>query len=124
MALTDGRGLNAIIDNVGGPVTGDLIRSCAFNAKVVINGGMSSERFELHNFDVLLSGLQISAHIYRYFFTPPQPDDQQMLSDVLEATAHPDFRVPIGGFHALDDYATAIRESMHNPGQGKRFFRM
>jgi NADPH2:quinone reductase len=124
MALTGGSGLNAIIDNVGGPVTGDLIRSCAFGAKVVINGGMSSDRFELHNFDVLLNGLEITAHVYRYFFTPPQPGDQQMLSDVIEAAMRSDFTVPVGGFHALDDYVTAIRESIDNPGQGKRFFRM
>jgi NADPH2:quinone reductase len=102
MALTAGTGLNAIIDNVGGPVTGDLIRSCAFGAKVVINGGMSSERFELHNFDVLLNGLEISAHVYRYFFTPPKPGDQQMLADVIKAAQRPDFKVPVGGFHALE----------------------
>jgi NADPH:quinone reductase-like Zn-dependent oxidoreductase len=124
MALTGGNGLNAIIDNVGGPVTGELIRSCAFGAKVVINGGMSPDRFELHNFDVLLSGLEIKAHVYRYFFTPPQSDDKQMLSDVIEAARRSDFTVPVGGFHALDDHATAIHESINNPGNGKRFFKM
>jgi len=124
MALTSGKGLNAIIDNVGGPTTGELIRSCAFGAKVVINGGMSQERFELHNFDVLLSGIEISAHVYRYFFTPPEPGDKKLLADVISAAQDPDFKIPVGGNHALDDYKIAIRESIHNPGQGKRFFRM
>ncbi|TKB34080.1 MAG: hypothetical protein E5W81_29825, partial [Mesorhizobium sp.] len=51
MDITGGAGLNGIIDNVGGPVSGELIRTLALGGQMVINGGMSAERFELHNFD-------------------------------------------------------------------------
>ena len=52
------------------------------------------ERFELHNFDVLLNGLEIKAHVYRYFFTPPQAADHAVLQQIVDASGRADFQVP------------------------------
>lgn len=123
-ALTRGHGLDAVIDNVGGPVTGDLIRSLALGGRVVINGGMSPERFELHNFDVLMSGAEIRASIYRYFFDPPKPSDGAMLQAVIAAFGKLDFYVPQGGSHGLDDFETALRTAWDRPDRGKQTFVM
>jgi NADPH:quinone reductase-like Zn-dependent oxidoreductase len=120
--ITSNKGINAVIDNVGGPVTGELIRSMAFGGQVIINGGMSAERFELHNFDVLLCGIEIRSHVYRYFFTPPQPSEMQILRQIAEAAASPQFKVPVGGLNRLEDFKSAITETLTLPGRGKQFF--
>jgi NADPH:quinone reductase-like Zn-dependent oxidoreductase len=123
MHVTKGKGIKALVDNVGGPVTGELIRSMAFGGQVIINGGMSPDRFELHNFDVLMSGIELRSHVYRYFFTPPQAADMKELAEIAAAAASSDFKIPIGGRNNLDQFRTAVRESLENPGRGKQFFR-
>jgi NADPH:quinone reductase-like Zn-dependent oxidoreductase len=123
-AITGGAGLHGVIDNVGGPATGALIRSLAFGGQVVVNGGMSAERFELHNFDLLLKGAAIRASVYRYFFSPPVAGDAAMLREVVEVFGRPDFHVPLGGVHPLDDVRQAVAESWDRPDRGKRLFRM
>ncbi|CAN7463417.1 zinc-binding dehydrogenase [Trinickia sp. LjRoot230] len=122
--LTNGHGLDAVIDNVGGPVTGELVRSLAFGGRVVINGGMSPERFELHNFDLLMSGAEMRASIYRYFFNPPKPADWEMLSSVIAAFGSDDFYIPRGATHRLDDFELAIRTATEHSEQGKQLFVM
>lgn len=124
MDLTRGKGVNAIIDNVGGPVTGELLRSTSFGGKLIINGGMSTERFELHNFDILMKGLVIKSHVYRYFFKPPQKEDAAMLWEIAEKSGQPGFLWTIGGMHALADFKIAIDESIQYPERGKHIFRM
>jgi len=119
--LTAGKGLKAVIDNVGGPVTGELIRSMAFGSRLVINGGMSRERYDVHNLDILLSGLVISSYVYRYFFAPPPPSDNAWLQELVQVTAGDDFYIPFGGFNTLDDFKEAIAGS-EKPGTGKRIF--
>ncbi|MEZ2444642.1 zinc-binding alcohol dehydrogenase family protein [Chitinophaga sp. RCC_12] len=122
MEITGNKGVNGIIDNVGGPVTGELIRCIDFGGKLIINGGLSAEKYTLHNFDILLSGLQIQPHVYRYFFTPPLPEDVTMLKEIAEISAG--FASNVSGRHALEDFKTAIEESIHFPERGKHIFIM
>lgn len=123
-AITGGKGLAALVDNVGGPLTGDLIRSMRFGGQVVINGGMSPERFELHNFDVLLNGLEIRSHVYRYFFDPPKADEFEELNGIAAASIGEDFKVAVGNFVELNDWRAAVEATLESPDAGKQFFRM
>jgi NADPH:quinone reductase-like Zn-dependent oxidoreductase len=119
--ITRGQGIHGLIDNIGGPLTGDLIRNLAFGGKVVINGGMTPERFELHNFDILMKGARIESHIYRYFFDPPKATDKDMLESII---AQNDIQIPIAGLHHLSDFKTAIARTIQESGNGKHFFVM
>jgi len=122
--ITHNQGIRAVIDNVGGPVTGELIRSMAVGGQVIINGAMSPERFELHNFDVLPRALEIRAHIYRYFFNAPTSRDRETLAEIVKTAQPDDFVVPTGGMHPLEDFQAAIEQTIRNPGRGKRLFKM
>jgi NADPH2:quinone reductase len=122
MKITGGIGIHGFVDNVGGPVTGELIRSMAPGGNIVINGAMSAEVFHLHNFDILLKGLQVQAHFYRFFFTPPRPEDKDELQEIIRITGATDFVLPVGGTHSLDDFKTAVAETIHQPEKGKHFF--
>jgi NADPH:quinone reductase-like Zn-dependent oxidoreductase len=122
--ITGGKGLNAFVDSVGGPLTGELIRSMAFGGQVVINGGMSAERFELHNFDILLSGLEIRSHVYRYLLRAPRPSEMEELTQIAAASAAPDFKVAVGGLNKLEQFETAVRETLERPERGKQFFEL
>jgi NADPH:quinone reductase-like Zn-dependent oxidoreductase len=124
MKITGNKGINGVIDNVGGPVTGELIRSMGFGGRVIINGGMSTSKFELHNFDILLSGIEIKSHVYRYFFNPPKEADTTTLEEIINISAQPDFLTPLGGMHGLEDFDLAITETIKFPQKGKHIFRI
>lgn len=122
--MTDGKGIRALIDNVGGPVTGEIIRNMALGGQVIINGGMSAERFALHNFDVLLKALEIRSHVYRYFFTAPEPGNSETLTAIAAAAAPETFKVPIGGVNPLSEFRHAVTETLSHPERGKQFLAM
>jgi NADPH:quinone reductase-like Zn-dependent oxidoreductase len=124
MKITKNKGINGVIDNVGGPVTGELIRSMAFGGRVIINGGMSINKFELHNFDILLSGIEIKSHVYRYFFNPPKEADTTILEEIATISAQPGFQSPLGGIHGLEDLDMAITGSIKASQKGKHIFRI
>src|ERR1700737_28728 len=48
--ITENRGVNGVIDCVGGALLGELLRSTALGAQGIIYGGYSSEKFALHHF--------------------------------------------------------------------------
>lgn len=124
MDLTQSKGLNGIVDNVGGPLTVELIKSTAFGSTLVINGGMSDEKYTLHNNDIYLNGLTIKSHIYRYFFSPPNKQDIHMLNEIITISSKDDFNVPIAKIHSLEEYAVAVAESFHGKNKGKHIFKI
>ncbi|MCP3137925.1 quinone oxidoreductase family protein [Pyxidicoccus xibeiensis] len=123
LELTGGQGVSGIIDCVGGPLLGELIRSSAFGGQVIVYGGYSAQKFELHNFDILMKGLRLGAYVYRYFFEPPKPEDLPMLRNIAALSAPASFKVPIAEAHSLEDFKSAIEESVLRPEAGKRFFK-
>jgi NADPH:quinone reductase len=123
--ITNNKGLDAVIDCVGGPLLADLIRTLvSWDGRVVIYGGYSPLNFELHNFDILMKGVTIKPYAYRYFFTPPKKEDRKTLHEIAEVFAQPEFKVRVGGMHRLEDFKAAIEETLNQPERGKRFFSM
>lgn len=122
--IAQGKCLTGVIDSVGGPLAGDLVRSLADGGRFVIYGGYSPEKFSIHNFDLLIKGAEIRTYIYRYFFDPPKAGDFPELGKIAELTEPAEFRVSVGGTYALDDFKAAIYETAHRPELGKRFFTM
>jgi NADPH:quinone reductase len=47
-----------------------------------------------------------------------------VLQEIAELFGHPDFHVPIGGLHPLQDFKRAVANSWNRPDQGKQIFRM
>jgi NADPH:quinone reductase-like Zn-dependent oxidoreductase len=122
--ITHQNGVNAVIDCVGGAIAGDLIRSLAIEGQFVIYGGFSPDKFQVHNFDILMKGAAIKSYVYRYFFNPPSVDDRKLLNEIAGISARPDFNVRVGGVHTLDEFKIAIDETLHHPGSGKQLLRM
>jgi NADPH:quinone reductase-like Zn-dependent oxidoreductase len=122
--ITHQNGVNAVIDCVGGPIASELIRSLSNGGQFLIYGGFSPEKFQLHSFDLLMKGAQIKPYIYRYFFHPPEANDRAVLNEIAETCSQPDFKVRVGGVHTLDNFKTAINETLQHPESGKRFLKM
>lgn len=116
--------LGAVVDCVGGPLLGELVRSAGMGAQIVIYGGFSPERFELHNFDLLLKAVDIRSYAYRYFFDPPPPQDRPRLERIMEMAARDDFRVRVGGLHPVNDFRVAISDTIERPERGKHYFEL
>ena len=47
-----------------------------------------------------------------------------MLRELAALTAPPEFQVPFRAMHPLEDFKSAVEESVLRPESGKRFFRM
>jgi NADPH:quinone reductase len=122
MKITDGKGLSAVVDGVGGPITGELIRSMAFGGHVVIMGGMSDGKFELHNFDLLLNEVRIIPYIYRFLLKPPAPNDFKEIQQIVQEVAAHDFKVPVASFRTLEDFGEVISQTISGLDFGKHFF--
>ena len=97
-------GVDGVIDCVGGALLGELIRCGASGGQAILYGGYSPERFGLHNFDLLMKGSAIKSYVYRYFFTPPQKEHAKLLREIVDISGRPEFRVPVGGLHPLEDF--------------------
>jgi NADPH:quinone reductase len=120
MRITDSEGAHGIVDSTGGPVVGELIRSTALGAQVIIYGGMSPDNFVLHNFDILLKVIAIKSYVYRYFFNSPQQRDTDFLLEIARLSSQ--FKVPVAGMHPLEDFNVAVEGTIRQPEQGKHFF--
>lgn len=122
LQLTANKGVNGVVDNVGGKVLEELIRTTAFGSKVIINGNMSIDKFELHNNDILFNGIEIKPYIYRYLLVPPKPEDKAFLEHIIRITSSRDFHVKIAVTHQLKDYELAVSASLYDAGNGKHVF--
>ena len=122
--ITNQKGVNAVIDSVGGGIATDLIRSLAIGGQFVVYGGFSPEKFQLHSFDLLMKGAGIKSYVYRYFFNPPPSEDRALLDEIAGISARPEFKVRIGGVHKRDDFKTAVGETVCRPESGKRLLKM
>jgi NADPH:quinone reductase len=71
-----------------------------------------------------MKGAAIKSYVYRYFFSPPRADDRAFLDQIAGISSGPEFNVRIGGVHALDDFKTAVAETLDRPESGKRIFKM
>jgi NADPH:quinone reductase-like Zn-dependent oxidoreductase len=112
--LTAGAGLSGVIDSVGGPVLADLVHCTRPFAKVIIYGNMDEHPFTLHNYEILMKGLIIESYIYRHFFTPPVPEEKELIREVIDISKDLSFIVPVSGRYSLDEYKTAIQKSFYS----------
>jgi NADPH2:quinone reductase len=117
MELTGGQGLHGVIDCVGGPLLRDLFECLVPGGQIVIYGGMSGERFALHNLEVLLNMVTIKPYIYRFFDRPPRSHEQEGLRQLIDIFGHDTFRIPVGGAYRLEEFREAL-----DPGKGKNYF--
>lgn len=122
MRLTEGKGLNGIIDNVGGPVSGALIDCAAQGATVIVNGAMDTGRYEVDNLNLLMKLITIRCIAFRFFFDPPQPADRHMIDELIRLTQAETFKVRVQGLHPLTDFRRVIDDSIDRPEKGKVFF--
>ncbi len=120
MEISGNAGVHGILDSTGGPALGELVRSAALGAQVIIYGGMSPDNFVLHNFDVLMKVIAIRSYAYRYFFDPPRESDAGLLSEIVRLSSQ--FKVPVSGLHPLVEFPIAIEETIQRPEHGKHFF--
>ena len=103
---------------------GDLVRSLSLGGRAIVYGGLSSEQFSMHSFDILMRVATIESYAYRYFFTPPQADHLDELQRMIRASTAQGFPAEVGGWNALDDFGQAVRFSLERPELGKQLFRM
>lgn len=118
--VTGGAGLHGVIDAVGGPLLGDLVRSLAMGGRAIVYGAFSQEPFTLHSAELLMKASTIETYAYRYFFSPPPKQDAAWLESVIAQAGQDSLRMRIAGRHSLDDFASAVRETIEHGERGKR----
>ncbi|WP_342234519.1 quinone oxidoreductase family protein [Inquilinus sp. OTU3971] len=124
MDITAGKGVDAVVNSVGGPTMVELEQSMTAAARLVINGGEHAHCGGPRILDQSVVRVRPHPHIHRRLSAPPQAHDHQVLLKVAEIAGHAGFRVPLSGAHFLDDFKAAIGKSLQEPGHGKRLFKI
>ena len=70
-----------------------------------------------------MKGSAIKSYVYRYFFTPPQKEHAKLLREIVDISGRPEFRVPVGRLHPLEDFQSAINETANHQSLRSRLGR-
>src|SRR5258708_37533532 len=71
MAITQNKGVNGVVDSVGGRLLGELIRTLAIGGKTVVFGGGEPPAPRVYKFDLPPPSPEKKTKAHRHFFIPP-----------------------------------------------------
>ena len=117
-AVTDGRGVDVVLDPIGGDIFDAAIRTLAFAGRIVcigFVGGIPTARPNYFNVkNLTLAGLALDLH-FRH-----RPDViQQAANDIFDMYATKQIRPAITGTYTLDEFHTALRLFAEKKSIGK-----
>lgn len=119
-AAIGGFNLAGVVDAIGGAVLTQLLAALGFRGRAVIVGAYDLAPFQTDALKVLMQDQVIRAYIYRYFFSAPPASDAAWIASVLEELADPTVEVMIAGVRPLEDFRTALEETVRAPEKGKQ----
>lgn len=115
-----GETLSGVVDAIGGAVLSGLLEALGFRGRAVIVGAYDLAPFQTNALRVLMQDQVIRGYIYRYFFNAPPVSDTAWIASVLEELADPTVEVLIAGVRPLEDFRTALEETVRAPERGKQ----
>jgi hypothetical protein len=54
----------------------------------------------------------------------PRSSEMEELAQIAAAASAPDFKVSVGSLNKLEQFETAVRETLERPERGKQFFEL
>lgn len=125
LAITGGKGVNAILDSVGGETGTDALNCAANNARIIIYGLLSQDKVEFHNSVILFKNLILKGFGVRNFLAGlTHSQKSKIVQQLTEITKKDQFKLDIAGTYRLKDFEAAF-SSYHREGKtGKIVFKI
>lgn len=116
-ALTDGKGVKAAVEAVGGQ-TGAMAASCLrAGGKMLLYGMLSAQPIPLNSGEMLFKGTTVSGFWLTYWFRAKEPAHiATVLGELMNLMAQGHLIPPVEAEYDLADYVTAI-EHAERPGR-------
>jgi NADPH2:quinone reductase len=117
--LTDGRGVDIVVDPVGGDRFTDSLRSLAPEGRLLVVGFTAGQIPEVKVNRLLLNNLSVVGVGWGAYWTPNPDYLQEQWAAILPLLEAGLIAAPIGARHPLDDVAAALSEIDERRALGK-----
>jgi NADPH2:quinone reductase len=122
--ITEGKGVNAALDAVGGKTGTDVIKCLQPGGKLIIYSRLSADPVQFHNSDVLYKNLSISGFgIRSYLESKTAEQKRDIIQSLIKIIGAPEFKMEVAASYPLDDYKEAIKAVAEAKQEGKVLFR-
>ena len=118
-SLTDGKGVDVIYDPVGGPLFDQLVRSLAWNGRLLIVGFVGGDIPKIPANLLLLKGAQAVGVFYGAFSARNPALDEQNFREMFAWHAAGKIKPLVSQVFAMKDYAAALNALAHREVIGK-----
>ncbi|HSU74282.1 MAG TPA: zinc-binding dehydrogenase, partial [Terrabacter sp.] len=117
--LTQGRGVDVVVDPVGGERFTDSLRSLAPEGRLLVIGFTAGQIPEVKVNRLLLGNLSVIGVGWGAFWTPDPSYLRTQWDAILPLLTTGQLAPPIGSRHPLDDVAAALTEIDERRAHGK-----
>jgi len=117
--LTDGRGVDVVVDPVGGDRFTDSLRSLAPEGRLLVIGFTAGQIPEVKVNRLLLNNISVVGVGWGAFWMPDPSYLRTQWESILPLLESGALAPPIGSRHPLDDIAAALTEIDERRAQGK-----
>lgn len=117
--LTNSKGINCIMDAVGGNTTTQLITSMASGGSILSYGLLSKESVYFHNSDIIFKNISIKGFgVDNWLNSTRKTKLRKMYSYLIETIQQSEFKMPSVKKYKLTDFKTALKNySTHVNGK-------
>ena len=120
MAITNGAGVPAAIEAVGGAVGGSVAQVLAPGGVMLVYGMLSLEHMPINGGQMVWASSSLRGFWLANRFRPlPASEQQALISEVLDLMAGGDIVPPVDATYELGDLAKAVRHAETSGRQGK-----
>lgn len=118
--ITEGRGVDAVVDAVGGPCGGEAIQSLATGGTMLIYGLLSGDSTPVNNGQMIFRNLTIRGFwMTEWAKHQTASTNNQMISDVIELMSDIRYVPKIEASYPLEQVQEAVCHSMRSGRLGK-----
>ncbi|MBF2709912.1 zinc-dependent alcohol dehydrogenase family protein [Flavobacterium soyangense] len=120
LKITNNKGVNCILDAVGGQLISELLKSMASNGQLITFGLLSSENVAYHNSTIIFKNITIKGFgIDNWLANITIDKNIEVYEFLIDTLADPEFKMPVVAKFNIFDFKKAIQlfQVGNNPGK-------
>ena len=122
--LTEGKGVNAVLDSVGGKTGTAVLQSLSSNGKMIIYGLLDNNPVQYNNSQIIYKNIIIKGFGIRgYLQAQTKQQWEEMLQTLIHELPKPSFKLPVANAFSLEDFRDAFEANSKPNNTGKIVFK-
>ncbi|MHB1688493.1 MAG: zinc-dependent alcohol dehydrogenase family protein [Ignavibacteriaceae bacterium] len=119
-SLTEGKGVNVLLEAVGGKTGTMVLQSMASNGMIIIYGLLNNEPVQFYNSQFVSKNLTLKGFGIRgYLQSQTKHQREEMLSVLTNEIFKPTFQLPVERAYSLDQFKDALADNAQSNRKGK-----